>query len=82
MKIRELDPNKAQYIIVHDLGKSEYSYGMRVIGKVIELRYNFDKEIESAIIESIPEHQYEITEDNNFELWKDCIANKTERVKR
>ena len=55
---------------------------MRVIGKVIELRYNFDKEIESAIIESIPEHQYEITEDNNFELWKDYIANKTERVKR
>ncbi|MDN6838077.1 MAG: hypothetical protein L0L59_06070 [Staphylococcus equorum] len=82
MKIRELDPNKAQYIIVHDLGKSEYRYGMRVIGKVIELRYNFDKEIESAIIESIPEHQYEITEDNNFELWKDYIANKTERVKR
>ncbi|QPT00101.1 hypothetical protein I6G41_03295 [Staphylococcus equorum] len=82
MKIRELDPNKVQYIIVHDLGKSEYSYGMRVIGKVIELRYNFDKEIESAIIESIPEHQYEITEDNNFELWKDYIANKTERVKR
>ena len=82
MKIRELDPNKAQYIIVHDLGKSEYSYGMRVIGKVIELRYNFDKEIESAIIESMPEHQYEITEDNNFELWKDYIANKTESVKR
>lgn len=82
MKIRELDPNKAQYIIVHDLGKSEYSYGMRVIGKVIELRYNFDKEIESTIIESIPEHQYEITDDNNFELWKDYIANKTERVKR
>ena len=54
---------------------------MRVIGKVIELRYNFDKEIESVIIESIPEHQYEITEDNNFELWKDYIANKTERVK-
>ena len=81
MKIRELDPNKAQYIIVHDLGKGEYSHGMRVIGKVIELRYNFDKEIESAIIESIPEHQYEITEDNNFELWKDYIANKTESVK-
>ena len=81
MKIRELDPNKAQYIIVHDLGKGEYSYGMRVIGKVIELRYNFDKEIESAIIESMPEHQYEITEDNNFELWKDYIANKTESVK-
>lgn len=82
MKIRDLDPNKAQYVIVHDLGKSENSYGMRVIGKVIELRYNFDKEVESAIIESMPVHQYEITEDNNFELWKDYIANKTESVKR
>ena len=79
MKIRELDLDR--YVIVYDIGKSENNNGMRVIGKVIELRYNFDKEIESAIIESIPEHQYEITEDNNFELWKDYIANKTERVK-
>ncbi|NKR47307.1 hypothetical protein GS506_26115 [Rhodococcus hoagii] len=82
MKIRELDPNKAQYIIVHDLGKSEYGYGMRVIGKVIELRYNFDKEIESAIIESIPEHQYELQKITILNYGKITLANKTERVKR
>ncbi len=81
MKIRDLNPNEPQYVIVHDLGKSEYSYGMRVIGKVIELRYNFNKEVESAIIESMPNHQYEITDDNDFELWKDYLTKKTVSIK-
>ena len=77
MKIRDLD--KGRYIIVYDMGKSEYSEGMTVVGKVVELEYNEDGK-NTATIESMPFQRYTVTDDNYFDYWKDYIESKTERV--
>ena len=77
MKIRDLD--KGRYIIVYDIGKSEYSEGMTVVGKVVELEYNEDGK-NTATIESMPFQRYTVTDDNYFDYWNDYMENKTERV--
>ena len=77
MKIRDLD--KGRYIIVYDMGKSEYSEGMTVVGKVVELEYNEDGK-NTATIESMTFQRYTVTDDNYFDYWKDYIESKTERV--
>ena len=77
MKIRDLD--KGRYIIVYDMGKSENSEGMTVVGKVVELEYNEDGK-NTATIESMPFQRYTVTDDNYFDYWKDYIESKTERV--
>ncbi|PTF46999.1 hypothetical protein BUY18_02080 [Staphylococcus cohnii] len=74
MKIKDLKIGK--YVVVNDLGASKYSSGMRVIGKVVKI----DPCGNSAIIESLPKHRYEITDFNDFELWTKEIADKTESM--
>lgn len=77
MKIRDLNIN--DYVIVYDLGKSEHSKGMTVVGKVTELEYK-DIDENEATIESVPFNKYTITDDNYFDLWSNYIESKTERV--
>ena len=74
MKIKDLKIGK--YVVVNDLGASKYSSGMRVIGKVVEI----DGKGNYAIISSLPDHNYEITDFNDFELWSKQIEDKTERM--
>ncbi|WP_336877776.1 DUF3310 domain-containing protein [Staphylococcus nepalensis] len=77
MKIRDLNIN--DYVIVYDLGKSDYSEGMTVVGKVTELEYK-DIDENEATIESVPFNKYTITDDNYFDLWSNYIESKTESV--
>ena len=77
MKIRDLD--KGRYIVVYDMGKSEYSDGMTVVGKVVELEYNEDGK-NTATIESMPFQRYTVTDDNYFDYWNDYMESKTESV--
>lgn len=77
MKIRDLD--KGRYIIVYDMGKSENSEGMTIVGKVVELEYNEDGK-NTATIESMPFQRYTVTDDNYFDYWNDYMESKTERV--
>ncbi|WP_255201747.1 DUF3310 domain-containing protein [Staphylococcus nepalensis] len=77
MKIRDLNIN--DYVIVYDLGKSEYSGGMTVVGRVTELEYK-DIDENEATIESVPFNEYTITDDNYFDLWSNYIESKTESV--
>ena len=74
MKIKDLKIGK--YVVVNDLGASKYSSGMRVIGKVVSV----DPYGNSAIISSLPDHNYEITDFNDFELWSKQIEDKTESM--
>ena len=77
MKIRDLD--KGRYVIVYDMGKSEYSEGMTIVGKVVELEYNEDGK-NTATIESMPFQRYTVTDDNYFDYWNDYMENKTEYI--
>ena len=77
MKIRDLD--KGRYVIVYDMGKSEYSEGMTVVGKVVELEYNEDGK-NTATIESMPFQRYTVTDDNYFDYWNDYMESKTEHI--
>ncbi|WP_409328370.1 DUF3310 domain-containing protein [Staphylococcus saprophyticus] len=74
MKIRDL--KIGNYVVVNDLGAGKYSSGMRVIGKVVKI----DDKGNYAIISSLPDHNYEITDFNDFELWSKQIEDKTERI--
>lgn len=74
MNISDLKIGK--YVVVKDLGAGKYSSGMRVIGKVVSI----DPCGNSAIIESLPKHRYEITDFNDFELWSKQIEDKTEHI--
>lgn len=74
MKIRDL--KIGNYVVVNDLGAGKYSSGMRVIGKVVKI----DPCGNSAIIESLPKHRYEITDFNDFDLWTKSIEDKTEHI--
>ncbi|WP_436860437.1 DUF3310 domain-containing protein [Staphylococcus caeli] len=76
MKIRDLELD--QYVIVYDIGKSEFSEGMTVVGRVDELEFRGDDD-NTAIINSIG-NLYEITDDNYFDLWSNYLKNKTESV--
>ena len=71
------DLKVGNYVVVNDLGASKYSSGMRVIGKVVSV----DPCGNSAIIESLPKHRYEITDFNDFELWSKQIEDKTESMR-
>lgn len=77
MKIRDL--NKGDYVVVYDLGKSEYSEGMTIVGRVTELEYK-DIDENEATIESVPFNEYVITDDNYFDLWSKSIEGKTESI--
>ncbi|WP_436952484.1 hypothetical protein [Staphylococcus shinii] len=76
MKIRDL--NLDDYVIVHDLDKSEYSEGMRVVGRVDEIIFNEDDKNEAGI-DSFGNF-YHFTDDNYFDLWSNYIESKTERL--
>lgn len=76
MKIRDL--NLDDYVIVYDIGKSEYSEGMTVVGRVEELEFK-DANENTALINSMG-NLYEITDRNYFELWSNYIESKTESV--
>lgn len=74
MKIRDLDLD--QYVIVYDIGKSEHSEGMTVVGRVEEIVFNDDND-NVATINSLG-NLYDITDFNDFELWSKSIEGKTE----
>ncbi|MFP5165369.1 DUF3310 domain-containing protein [Staphylococcus equorum] len=76
MKVRYLDLD--QYVIVYDIGKSEGTKGMTVVGCVEEIVFNDDGE-NAATINSLG-NLYDITDDNDFELWTKSIEDKTESV--
>ncbi|MDW8798675.1 hypothetical protein BU103_11045 [Staphylococcus xylosus] len=76
MKIRDL--NLDDYVIVYDIGKSEYSDGMTVVGRVDEIIFNEDDKNEAGI-DSLG-NLYEITDDNHFYLWSNYIESKTESL--
>ncbi|MGU3490562.1 DUF3310 domain-containing protein [Staphylococcus saprophyticus] len=76
MKIRDLDLD--QYVIVYDMGKSEHSEGMTVVGRVDEIVFNDDND-NVATINSLG-NLYDITDDNDFELWSKSIEDKTEHI--
>lgn len=78
MKIRNLDLD--QYVIVYDIGKSENSGGMTVVGRVEEIVFNDDND-NVATINSLG-NLYDITDDNDFELWSKSIEGKTESVSK
>lgn len=74
MKIRDL--KIGNYVVVNDLGAGKYSSGMRVIGRVVEI----DPCGNFAVISSLPDHDYGITDFNDFELWSKQIEDKTESM--
>lgn len=76
MKIRDLDLD--QYVIVYDMGKSEYSEGMTVVGRVSELEFRGDDD-NMAIVNSLG-NEYFLTDNNYFDLWSNYIESKTESV--
>lgn len=76
MKIRDL--NLDDYVIVYDIGKSEYSEGMTVVGQVSELEFRGDDD-NMAIVNSLG-NEYFLTDTNNFDLWSNYIESKTERL--
>lgn len=78
MKIRDLDLD--QYVVVYDMGKSEYSEGMTVIGCVEEIVFNDDND-NVATINSLGKF-YDITDNNEFVLWSMSIKGKTERISK
>lgn len=76
MKIRDLDLD--QYVIVYDMGKSENNEGMTVVGRVEEIVFNDDND-NVATINSLG-NLYEITDNDEFELWSKSIEGKTEHI--
>lgn len=78
MKIRDL--NKGEHIIVYDLGKSEHSGGITVVGKVIELEFD-DDDKNKAVIDSVG-NLYTITDENYFDDWEQHMKDITVSVKQ
>ena len=76
MKIRDL--NLDDYVIVYDIGKSEYSEGMTVVGRVDEIIFNEDDKNEAGI-DSLG-NLYHFDDNNYFDLWSNYIESKTERL--
>lgn len=78
MKIRDLDLD--QYVIVYDIGKSEHSEGMTVVGRVDEIIFNEDDKNEAGI-DSLGNF-YHFDDNNYFDLWSNYIESKTEGVSK
>lgn len=78
MKIRDLDLD--QYVIVYDIGKSEHSEGITVVGRVEEIVFN-DENDNVATINSLG-NLYDITDNDEFKLWSKSIEGKTESVSK
>lgn len=76
MKIRDL--NLDDYVIVYDIGKSEHSEGMTVVGRVDEIIFNEDDKNEAGI-DSLGNF-YHFDDSNYFDLWSKSIEGKTESV--
>ncbi|WP_255316947.1 DUF3310 domain-containing protein [Staphylococcus nepalensis] len=76
MKIRDLNIN--DYVIVYDLGKSEYSGGMTVVRKFVGKGSRHS--VPFFIIRTATGQEYEISNDNYFDLWSNYIESKTESV--
>lgn len=76
MKIRDL--NLDDYVIVYDIGKSEHSEGMIVVGRVDEIIFNEDDKNEAGI-DSLGNF-YHFDDNNYFDLWSKSIEDKTESV--
>ncbi|MDW8551106.1 hypothetical protein AABD38_08820 [Staphylococcus nepalensis] len=76
MNIRDLNIN--DYVIVYDLGKSEYSEGMTVVGKFVGKGSKHS--VPFFIIRTATGQEYTITDDNYFDLWSNYIESKTESV--
>lgn len=76
MKIRYL--NLDDYVIVYDIGKSEHSEGMTVVGRVDEIIFNEDDK-NKAGIDSLG-NLYHFDDSNYFDLWSNYIDDKTESV--
>lgn len=76
MKIRDLDLD--QYVIVYDIGKSEHSEGMTVVGRVDEIIFNEDDKNEAGI-DSLGNF-YHFDDNNYFDLWSNYIESKTEHI--
>lgn len=76
MKIRDLDLD--QYVIVYDMGKSENNEGMTVVGRVEEIVFNDDNDNVATI--NLLGNLYEITDNDEFELWSKSIEGKTEHI--
>ncbi|WP_436952916.1 DUF3310 domain-containing protein [Staphylococcus shinii] len=76
MKIRDL--NLDDYVIVYDIGKSEHSEGMTVVGRVDEIIFNEDDKNEAGI-DSLGNF-YHFDDSNYFDLWRKSIEDKTERL--
>lgn len=76
MKIRDL--NLDDYVIVYDIGKSENSEGMTVVGRVDEIIFNEDDKNEAGI-DSLGNF-YHFDDSNYFDLWSNSIKDKTESV--
>ncbi|MEB8101031.1 DUF3310 domain-containing protein [Staphylococcus xylosus] len=78
MKIRDLDLN--QYVIVYDMGKSENSAGMTVVGRVVDLIFNEYDDNEARIVSL--GCLYKVTDSNYFDLWSNYIESKTESIRK
>lgn len=78
MKIRDL--NLDDYVIVYDVGKSENSEGMTVVGRVDEIIFNEDDENEAGI-DSLG-NLYHFDDNNYFDLWSNSIKDKTESINK
>lgn len=76
MKIRDL--NLDNYVIVYDIGKSENSEGMTIVGRVSELEFRGDDD-NMAIVNSLG-NEYFLTDNNYFDLWSNYIESKTENL--
>lgn len=76
MKIRDL--NLDDYVIVYDIGKSENSAGMTVVGRVHELVFKDESENRAMILSMGT--LYIIYDNNYFDLWSNYIENKTEHI--
>ncbi|MFQ3889901.1 DUF3310 domain-containing protein [Staphylococcus shinii] len=76
MKIRDL--NLDDYVIVYDIGKSENSEGMTIVGRVSELEFRGDDD-NMAIVNSLG-NEYFLTDNNYFDLWSNYIESKTENL--
>ncbi len=76
MKVRDL--NLDDYVIVYDIGRSENSEGVTVVGRVEEIVFNDDGE-NAASINSLG-NLYDVTDNNYFDLWSKSIEGKTESI--
>lgn len=76
MNIRDL--NLDDYVIVYDIGKSENSEGMAVVGRVDEIIFNEDDKNEAGIDSLGNFHHFD--DSNYFDLWSNYIESKTESV--